>query len=73
MVAASILLSVESMIVVPGGGFYGLYSKKEIHSQILPSWIPAVLGFVTPFFFTAGNLMIRYLYDPKYGYSFTSE
>ena len=42
MVAASILLSVESIIVVPGGGFYGLYSKKDIHTFKVRNNMPPV-------------------------------
>jgi len=76
MVSACALLSIQSIIMVPEESS-GI-EKSDIGvstdtSKVLPSWIPVIISFVTPFIFTAGNITIKYLNEETYGIGFTSE
>ena len=74
MVGACALLSMQPMIIGTKIAEMNLGNVQGKPAEsVLPSWIPVLFGFITPFSFTSGNITIRYLNDEKYGINFTSD
>lgn len=69
IIFTSVLLSLQNFILTPDEG-----AKKESEiKEPIATWIPVLFGIFTPFFFTSGNLIIRFMNEDTYGMEFTSD
>lgn len=73
IVACTLIISVSRLFEKDKTSF----SEKEEISNILPSWIPALFGILTPVCFTASGILSKHLTGPRINFkastlSFTS-
>lgn len=76
MVGACALLSIQPFIIKPKESeeLVVVDGNNQVveRVKVLAPWVPVIFGIITPFFFTCGNIIIKYLNDDAYGIKFTS-